>query len=158
MTGDATSLPAFLDALHDALVDRTGLDGVNVFTCPVDPLDLGREAIEFANEVQAKPSRQAMGSTVIAEEYEVPGAIVVNRTAKPGADQINAAAKAARDRTAAILAEVTNELSTNDTLDGTVTDVAISDERWVQGMAPENRLGRYCRVEFRLTCKASVTP
>jgi len=153
-----TTLPTFLDALRAALVNRAGLAGVNVFTCPVTPDDLGKQAIELANEVPIEQNRLSLNSTVLNEEYTLPGAIIAFRTAKQGGQAINTAAKAARDRVDAILEEVVDEITTNDTMAGTVRDVTITMQRWTQGMAPENRLGRYCRVEFTLTVTACVTP
>jgi len=153
-----TTLPTFLDALRSALVLRAGLDHVNVFTCPVDPHDLGEQAIELANEVMVEQKRESMDSDDLDEEYVVTGAIIVYRTAAPGAQAINLAAKAARDRADAILEEIVDEVSTNDTMTGTVRDVTITQQIWAQGMAPENRLGRFCRVNFSLTVTASVTP
>lgn len=153
-----TTLPTFLDALRTALAARSGLDDVIVFTCPVAPEDLGKQAIELANEVAVDQHRLGMGETTLDEEYTLPGSIIVFRTAKQGGQAINTAAKAARDRADAILEEIVDEVTTNDTMSATVRDVTITMQRWSQGMAPENRLGRFCRVEFTLTVTASVTP
>jgi len=153
-----TTLPIFLDALQAALVARPGLAEVNVFTCPVDPHDLGEQAIELANEVAVEQKRESMASDDLDEEYVVTGAIVIFRTAAPGVQAINTAAKAARDRADEILEEIVDEISGNDTMTNTVRDVTITHQIWAQGMAPENRLGRFCRVEFTLTVTASVTP
>ena len=153
-----TTLPTFLDALQAALAARGGLAGVNVFSCPVDPEDMGKEAIELAKEVTIDQVRESMASTVLSETYEVTGAVLVHRTSKQGTGSINNAAKAARDRAHAILEELVDEISTNDTMTGTVRDVTITTHRWAQGMSPENRLGRFARVEFTLTVGASVTP
>jgi len=153
-----TTLPTFLDALRAALANRAGLAGVSVFTCPVAPDDLGKQAIEIANEVEIEQHRLSLSATTLDEEYPVPGAIIVYRTAKQGTQAINSAAKLARDRADAIMEEVVDEITTNDTMSGTVRDVTITMQRWTQGMAPENRLGRFCRVEFTLTVTACVTP
>jgi len=153
-----TTLPTFLDALRAALAIRAGLAQVNVFTCPVSPDALGEQAIEFANGVDIEQRRLAMSETTLDEEYAVPGSIIAFRTAKQGTQATNSAAKLARDRVDAILEEVVDEITTNDTMSGTVRDVTISGQHWTQGMAPEGRLGRYCRVEFTLTVTASVTP
>ncbi len=155
-----TSLPTFLDALHAALDARPGLAGVNIFTCPVAPEDLGKEALELANDVPVEEPRaeRSMGSTGLEEEYQVPGNAICFKTAKQGAPAINDAAKKARDRAYAILEEIVDEVAANDTMSGTVRDVTITAQRWTQGMAPENRLGRFCRVEFTLTVTAGVTP
>ena len=153
-----TTLPAFLDALAAALVLRAGLAGVAVFTCPVRPEELGDEAIELADTVEVAQGRAAMSSTDVEESYEVKGSVIVFRTAKPGASAINTAAKAARDRATAIIEEVTDEVSGNATMSATVRDVTIAAQSWSQGYAPENQLGRFCRIEFTLRCEAHVTP
>ena len=137
---------------------RGGLSGVNVYTCPVRPEDLGKEAIELADAVEIEQYPAAMSSTNVEESYQVKGSILVFRTAKPGTTAINTAAKAARDRAAAILEEVTDELSSNDTMTATVRDVTITGQTWTQGYAPENHLGRSCHIGFTLSCVATVTP
>jgi len=151
----ATSLPDFLDHLVDALRSRSRLSGVNIFSCPVSPEDLGLEGIEFAEEVTVEQTLAAMGSTVIAETYSVPGSLLVAAsTSKLG---INASAKAARDRCAAILAEIVAELGSNDTMTASVQDVQIASQNWHQGMRPDPP-ARVVWVEFSLAVKARVTP
>lgn len=156
-----TTLPTFLDALVAALQLRAGLAGVLVFSCPVAPEHLGTEGIEFAEEVSVTQQRAAMGSTHVEEEYPVSGSILVLASIPKKAslaESINAAAKVARDRCAAILEEVTDELATNDAMTATVRDVRIASQTWRQGMAPEGQMGRACWCEFSLEVTAHVTP
>jgi len=151
----ATSLPDFLDHLVDALRSRSRLSGVNIFSCPVSPEDLGLEGIEFAEEVTVDQSRAAMASTVIQETYTVTGSLLV--AAPMGKRGTNVAAKAARDRCADILAEIVDELAENDTMTGSVHDVQIASQEWHQGIRPEPP-ARVAWVEFGLAVVARVTP
>lgn len=150
-----TTLPAFLDALATALGARAGLSGVKVFTAPVDPGELGKEAIELGDEVDIEQERASMSSTVLEESYPVPGSIMCFAPIKTTS---NAAAKTARDRCATILEELTDELSTNDDMTNTVRDCRIATQKWRQGMAPEGQLGRVCWVQFTIEVEAQVTP
>ena len=147
------TLPAFLDATYTALHNRAGLASVNVFTCPVDPAQLGKEAIELADSVEVTQARASLGSDDLEESYDVKGSVLVFAQGTS-----NAAAKVARDRALAILEEVTDEIAGNETMTSTVRDVTITGQTWTQGYAPEGQLGRFCRVEFTLACEAHVTP
>lgn len=153
-----TTLPAFLDELATQLAARTGLAGVNIFTCPVRPEDLGEEAIELAAETVIEQRQRAMNSTTQEEEYDVTGSILAYRPVPPVSGGINTAAKAARDRVEAIIEEVIDEVATNDTMTAKVRDVQLTGQTWKQGYAPEGQLGRFCSVEFTLSVAASVTP
>ena len=153
-----TTLSAFLDELATQLAARSGLAGVNVFTCPVRPEELGTEAIELAAETVIEQGRRAMNSTTQEESYEVTGSVLAYRSIPPASGGINTAAKAARDRAEAILEEVIDEVATNDTMTAKVRDVQLTGQTWRQGYAPEGQLGRFCSVEFTLTVGASVTP
>jgi hypothetical protein len=156
-----TTLPAFMDALVTALQARIGLAGVNIYSGPVAPEDLGSEGIEFAEEVSVEQTRAAMNSTDQEETYTVGGSILVAKSfgaSTSAVATINVAAKAARDRVAAILEEVTDQLATSDTMTGTVRDVRIASQTWRQGMAPEGQLGRVCWCEFTMEVTAHVTP
>lgn len=151
----ATSLPGLLDALVDALRSRSRLSGVNIFSCPVSPEDLGLEGIEFAEEVAVDQTHAAMGSTELEETYTVTGSLLV---AAPMAKRgTNVSAKAARDRCAAILAEIVDEMADNDTMSGSVRDVQIASQSWHQGIRPDPP-ARVCWVEFALNVTARVTP
>jgi hypothetical protein len=154
----ATTLPQLLDALLVALSDREGLAGVNIYTCPVSPEELGPEGIEFAEEVSVEQARASFGNTDLEESYTVSGSLLVAAPMPPGSGAVNRAAKAARDRCAELLHEISEELATNDTLDNEVRDVSIASQVWHQGMAPEAQLGRVCWVEFSLAVVARVTP
>lgn len=157
----ATALPTMLDALVAALQLRAGLAGVNVYSAPVTPEDLGTEAIELAEEVPIEQEPAAMASTDIEESFTVKGSILCFAPMAPGASRvatINAAAKVARDRACAILEEVTDELSGNRTVTGTVRDASISGVTVHQGLAPEGQLGRVCWVQFDISAEAHTTP
>ena len=151
----ATTVPAFLDALAAVLSARAGLSGVNVYTCPVAPENLGKEAIELGEEVSVEKEPASMSSRDLTETYTVSGSILVY---SPIASTINVAAKACRDRALAILEEVSDELADDQTVDGTVLSAGISSQTWRQGLAPEGQLGRLCQVEFGMTVEAHVTP
>jgi len=155
----ATVAGTFLDATAVQLAARAGLAGVRIFTCPVLPEDLGKEAIELGEEIPIQREIASMGSSDVEESFTVTGSILVAKSfAKATTLQatINAAAKAARDRALAILEEVTDELATNDTMAtgtpavGTVRDVQMGEFTIRQAMAPEGQLGRVCWVEFTL--------
>ena len=157
----ATALPALLDALVAALQARGGLAGVSVYSCPVSPEDLGKEAIEFAAETDVTQEIAAMSSTHIEESFDVKGSIICFTPMPAGATKvatINAAAKKVRDRACAILGEVESELATNDTVTATVRDARTTAIKVSQGMAPEGQLGRWCAIEFTITAEAHTTP
>ena len=157
----ATALPAFLDALQWALVGRSGLAGVRVFTCPVDVLDLGEEAIEFAEATSIEQTTAAMGSTDISEIITVNGSIICYAEMPTGADvvsTINDAAKTVRDRACAILEEVTDQLASDRTVSDSVLGAEITSVNLKQGMAPEGQLGRVCHIEFTIKAEAHTTP
>ena len=157
----ATALPTFIDALVAALQARAGLAGVSVYSCPVSPEDLGKEAIELAAETDVVQTAAAMGSTDIEESFDVKGSIVCFTPMPAGASTaatINGAAKTVRDRACAILGEVESELSTNDTVTATVRDAHTTSIKVNQGMAPEGQLGRWCAIEFTISAEAHTTP
>ena len=148
--GAVPTLPAFVDALRTALVNRSGLSGVNVYTAPVAPEDEGTEAIIFGEEdadgtagVYCIPAEQRQ------EEYEVRGRVLI---VKSGAGET--AIKAARDRAYAIYAEVASEVGTNDRMTGTVDDVTATQATVEQ--VPGDHV-RICRIRFILTVKATYT-
>jgi hypothetical protein len=163
-----SSLPTFLDSLVAELQARPGLAGVAVFSCPVPQESLGAEGLEFAEEVPVAQTRAAMGSTDTDETYAVRGSCLVTRPVVKKATlvaSVNAAAKAARDRCAAIIEEVTDELASNDTMTtgtspavASVADVRIAAQTWRQGMGPEPQMARFCWVEFELSVIAHITP
>lgn len=156
-----TTLPSFIDALVTALGNRGGLSGVRIYGCPVSPEELGKEGMEFAEEVSIEQSLAAMASSDLEESYLLSGSVLVARAVVGGASitaAVNASAKSARDRCSAILEEVTDELATNDTMSATVRDVSIASQTWHQGMAPEGQMGRVCWVEFTMQVTAHVTP
>ena len=157
----ATSLPTFIDALVAALQGRGGLAGVSVYSCPVSPEDLGKEAIEFAAETDVTQEVAAMSLTHIEETFDVKGSIICFTPMPAGATKvatINAAAKKVRDRACAILGEVESELAANDTVTATVRDARTTSIKVNQGMAPEGQLGRWCAIEFTITAQAHTTP
>jgi len=151
----STSLPDFLDQLVDALQSRSDLRGVNVFSCPVEPEQLGLEGIEFAEEVSVEQSHASMGSTELEETYTVSGSLLV--AAPLTKNGTNADAKSARDRCAVILGEVVDEMADNDTMTGSVRDVQIASQSWHQGIKPDPP-ARVCWVEFALNVTTRVTP
>ena len=157
----ATALPALLDALVAALQARPGLAGVAVYSCPVAPEDLGKEAIELAAETDVVQTAAAMDSTDVEESFDVKGSIVCYHAMPAGAGHvatINAAAKVVRDRACAILGEVESELATNDTVTATVRDARTTSIKVNQGMAPEGQLGRWCAIVFTISAEAHTTP
>jgi hypothetical protein len=157
----ATAVPAFLDALVAALQARGGLAGVSVYSCPVSPEDLGKEAIELAAETDIEQTVAAMNSTHIEESFDVKGSIICFAPMPAGVTKvatINAAAKKVRDRACAILGEVESELSTNDTVTATVRDAHTTGIKVSQGLAPEGQLGRWCAIEFTISAEAHTTP
>lgn len=157
----ASTLPAFLDALVAALQLRVGLAGVNIYSCPVDPADLGKEGLEFAEDVSIEQARASMGSRDMEESYTVNGSLLVAAPiAAKGAKvaSINAAAKVARDRAMAILSEITDELADNDAMSATVRDVSMASLEVHQGMGGETQLGRVAWVEFTMKVESRVSP
>ena len=143
------------------LAVRVGLAGVSIFSCPVAPEDLGKEAIEFASETNVEQTIAAMSSTDIEETFTVKGSIIcyspmVGATSKVAS--INHAAKTARDRAVAILGEIESELSGNATVTSTVRDARTTELKISQGLGPEGQLGRVCFVEFTIEAEAHTTP
>lgn len=157
----ASALPGFLDALTAALAARPGLAGVAVFSAPVDPDLLGKEAIELAESVDVNQTSAAMSSRDISETFTVKGSILV---ASPMVKQasvmatINTAAKAARDRALAIYAEVCDELADDITVDGSVLGADVGGYVLEQGFSPEDQMGRVARIEFSIDAEAHSTP
>lgn len=96
------TMAVFMTALRDLLRDRAGLSGVLVCSAPIDQNTLAgeMEAMTFV-DVTANEEPAALGKNRTEEVYTVEGIIQV---LKDGADE--ATAVAARDRAAALLAEV----------------------------------------------------
>jgi hypothetical protein len=156
----ASSIGPFLDAMTTALAARVGLAGVVVYSCPVPPEALGKEAIELAPSVEVTQEAAAMSSSHITEGYDVKGSILVSIAMAPGATKpatINAAAKASRDRALAIYDEVRDYLAAAPTVSGTVLGAEVGGLTLEQGFAPEGQLGRSCRIEFTISVEAHVT-
>lgn len=154
--GAVTTLPAFLDALRAALVARTAMANVNVFSGDVDPEAAGAEFVILAAE-DASPefNRITAPKRQTFEEYDVPCFLWI---AKPGAGE--SAIKAARDRAFVLLEDVTDYL---DGLTGSATMAAalgvrtakVSGYRMVQSTGESLR---HCQLHFTIHVTAEFTP
>ena len=158
-----STIGAFLDALKIDLDAITpGLDGVRVFTAPVDEVTEGDEAILLGYE--AIPAEWRMqGPDTIAEHYTVPCRILAF---KPGATNIAATGKAvetqvsaARARALAILHIVYDQSYTDHHASSTVDDwnitgVTIEQSPYEQGSTQ----GRICFVAFTIEVTAMFVP
>lgn len=155
--GAVTTLPAFLDALRTNLTALAGLSGVSVFTGPVDHLSIGEEAIVFAVETTtANFTYRTLPHVEVFEEYDVEGRVWV---VKPGGGET--VIKTARDRAAAILEQVVDELAAhNSPTSATQAAFGVDDARVVSWTLEQLAIdgGRDCRLTFLIRVTAKFTP
>jgi hypothetical protein len=155
--GAVTTLPAFLDNLRTQLLAVSALSGVDVFTGPVDYVAVGAEAIVFCVEpTTADFIYRTLPHLEVFEEYAVEGRIWV---VKAGAGET--VIKAARDRAAAILECVVDELAAhNSPTTATQAAFGVDDARvtaWtLEQLAIDG--GRDCRLSFTVSVTAKFTP
>jgi hypothetical protein len=155
--GAVTTLPAFLDNLRTHLTALAGMSGVEVFSGPVDYLSVGTEAVVFCVErTEATFSHKTIPHLEVFETYDVEGRIWI---VKPGAGET--VIKEARDRAAAILELVVDELTAHMT-PTTATQAAfgVDDARvtaWALEQYPVDG-GRDCRLTFTISVQARFTP
>ena len=152
--GTVTTLPAFLDAFSTMLRDRSGLDGVNVFTGPVaDPAELGLEYILLAPTEVDVTYLYDVGTPMqsVEESYTVPGQLL-GVVAGTGEGSI----AAARDRGFALLDEVHRALRTSDTADKSVWDCRLASYKAAQYIFDNAR--RCCSIDFSIHVQALFTP
>jgi len=155
--GAIATLPEFLDNIVAALKLRAGLDGVNIFSGPVDDLTAGKEAIVFGVEmISAENEYMTMPQVECWERYTVTGWTWVQ---KPGRDET--VIKAARDRAFALLEELVDYLaSVNTTTAATVAALGVDDAR-VESWRLTQFFGdgtRDCKLEYSVAVKANYTP
>ena len=157
------SIGDFLDELKIDLDAITpGLDGVRVFTAPVDEVTEGDEAILLGYEaITAEWTMQ--GPKTVAEHYTVPCRVLCF---KPGATNVASTGKAtetqvraARDRALAILhilydQSYTDHHASSTVEDWNITGVTIEQAPYEQGQTP----GRICAVTFTIDVTAMFTP
>ena len=157
-----SSIGSFLDEFKIDLDARSGLDGVRVFTAPVDEIVEGDEAIILGHEsIAGEWTRATM--TCIGERFTVPCRII---SFKPGATNIastghatEASTTAARLRALAILEEVydaaeSDHHGSSTVQDINITGVTIEQAPYEQGSTP----GRICSIGFTLTVDAMFDP
>jgi hypothetical protein len=157
------SIGEFLDELKIDLDAITpGLDGVRVFTAPVDEKVEGGEAILLGHEAITAEWRM-QGPDTIAEHYSVPCRLLCF---KPGGTNIATTGKAsetqvsaARDRALAILhilydQSYTDHHASSTVEDWNITGVTIDQAPYEQG----STAGRICAVTFTIEVSAMFTP
>ena len=142
-----SSLGTVLDAIRAALILRSNLTGVSVFSGPVSLEEAGQECIAFG-DARLDENAMAMGGNRW-EVWNIEGEI---RIVKPWAGSTEQTIKAARDRALALFAEI--ETHVNDTYKGALPDVEVSSgsmEQW-------SGEGRICRLLFTLQMKDDKNP
>jgi hypothetical protein len=155
--GAVTTLGDFLDKLRTSLTARGGMAGVAVFTASVDHLSIGDEAIVFCVEkTVATCTYRTIPALEVFESYAVEGRIWI---VKAGAGET--VIKAARDRAAAILHEVVDELAAHNS-PSTATQAAfgVDDARLTSWTLEQFAIdgGRDCRLAFFIDVSATFTP
>ena len=155
--GAVTTLPVFLDNLRTSLTALAGMAGVQVFTGPVDHLSIGAEAVVFCvDRTEASFSYRTLPHVEVFEEYAVEGRIWV---VKPGGGED--VIKEARDRAAALLELVVDELGAhNSPTSATQAAFGVDDAR-LTGWSMEQFAidgGRDCRLTFTVAVTARFTP
>jgi hypothetical protein len=154
--GTVATLPDFLDKLRAALILRSGLAGVNIFTAGIDDESAGAEAIVFAaEEVAAAGNYHTLPKAECFEEYPVEGWTWVQ---KPGAGED--AIKAARDRAFALLADVHSYLKSLGGTASTQSAVGVDEAQLVgwkleQFITPNTR---DAKLTFTIAVRAHFTP
>jgi hypothetical protein len=143
-----SAIGTVLDAIRAALVLRSGLSGVNVYTGRVSVEEAGTECIAFGGGTLTE-IRQAMGGNKL-ETWEIGGE---TRVVKPWQGTTETTIKAARDRVLAIFAQV--ETHINDTYTGDYPDVEISAGDIDPTFGPE---GWTCSLTFSMTIRALKNP
>ncbi len=143
-----TCIGTVLDSIRAALVLRSNLAGVNVFSGSVPAEIAGVECIAFGNGLLDEEA-MAMGGNRL-EVWRIGGEI---RIVKPWAGSVEETIKAARDRAVAIKAELETHL--NDTYTGTLPDVDLVTGEIEQTFIPD---GRVCSLGFEFVIKAAKNP
>lgn len=143
-----SAIGTILDAIRTALVARSGLTGVNVFTGGVPIEDAGLECIAFLGATLDEAANTNGGNRL--ETWRVQGATQV---IKPWQGTTEESIKAARDRALAIFAELETHL--NDTYKSELPVAEITDGELTQFYSPE---GRMCDLSFTMTIRAVKNP
>jgi hypothetical protein len=135
-------------AIRAALIIRSGLSGVNVFTAPASDEDGGEESIEFG-EATMDEDAFAMGG-IRQEIWDVDGKITV---AKPWQGGVELTFAAARTRVLAIWAELETHL--NDTYTGAYPMVALTAAKLTYWSSD---VGCLCEIEFTVQIQGQKNP
>jgi hypothetical protein len=147
-----SSIPAFFDALKALLDARAGIIGPPLVTVSTGDLglDTPREAIILASALGPRESVGLRGPQGISadENVTVRGAIWI---VKPG--QGETVIKQARDRAAALLAELEQTLKANPTVSGICQYAAVSSSGHEAGANDE---GRWHQLNFEITYRARL--
>lgn len=143
--------PGLLDALKTRLEARAGLANVTIATGPLGD-ETPLEAIVFfsinGDQDWAQIGKAALGAGSRRDTYTVEGAIWI---AKPGAGEL--VIKQTRDRAAAVLGELENELRADPSVAGAVRTCQLTGVAMEQGMDDQ---GRWCQVSFQLGAMARI--
>jgi hypothetical protein len=155
-----SSIPAFFDALKALLDARPGIIGPPAVTVATADLgtDTPKEAIILYGALGPRESVGLRGPQGISadENVTVRGAIWI---VKPGQGDVvippatASPIKQARDRAAAILAELEQTLKANPTVSGTCQYAAVSSSGHEAGANDE---GRWHQLNFEITYRARL--
>lgn len=141
--------PAFITALVAALDARAGLDGVKVFSAPAGNELPANEFIEFRG-IEGAQDPFAFGKRRV-DRYIAHGTVW---SWKPGGGET--IWTSARDRAAAIVAEIEDYLVDNHTVAGTVTYARMANIDLVQGTATNGSVsGRVAKIDFEIAVDAA---
>lgn len=137
-------VPATLDALKSILEARPALDGVTVFTGPPgDDAKFTDAFAFFGAEGDQEPITLSADS--VGDSFRVFGSVFAR---KDGAGEV--VTKAARDRAAALLAELEDTVSDDRTLGGVVIQAEVTALDLNQGYDPGVR---WAEIRFQVNCE-----
>lgn len=163
--GNVSTIGTFLDNLSELLQERSGLQGVGVYTAPIaDPVLLGPEHFVLGVEPIDDTYEYLIGTPQqqISEQYPIEG-YCISASAIPPAKTETEVIKIVRDRTLELLAELYDQLrESNTTTAVTQEQLGVDDARIVRikmtQTINDEPFARICEIRFTIRVKAKFTP
>lgn len=145
-----SSIPDAMDAFVAGMLLRANIISakVEVASGYLGDKSNRQESIQLTDAPSAVQSWGMLGNRRRDEEYTLAGLIWVM---KPG--QMEPVIKAARDRAFELLAEIEDFLRLDPTIGGTTKVSELSAYPFEQGA---NGDGRYCQIDFEISCKKDL--
>lgn len=149
-----STIPAFLDALADALAALPALASASVFSAPAGDsrprvaIELGMDS-DGNDEIEMNDAPMTMNGQRV-EEYAVPGWTYAT---DPRAGETGI--RAARDAAFALYAAVETYLNDYPTVGGTCVDADLERGKIRQPYGPE---GHACFIDFTIRVRATKNP